>query len=156
MIYINDGSYRPDPKKYIALADSLNKKLKLNDQDTTSAYYRALLYLNFNDLKSVPFPGDKTAFTNLVVAKVLADRAISLKMKNINLKIVRAQICKELAYRYSGDESWKYNTKQIADRRAQFNSYKELANKYYTELAELDKPNAYDYDKLRVNYNYPL
>ena len=37
-----------------------------------------------------------------------------------------------------------------------FNNYKEFANKYYDELAQLDKSNAYDYNKLKVKYNYPL
>ena len=28
MIYISDGSFKPDPKKYAAIADSLDKRLK--------------------------------------------------------------------------------------------------------------------------------
>jgi len=38
----------------------------------------------------------------------------------------------------------------------QFNSYKELANKYYDELGVLDKENAYDYQELKVTAKYPL
>ncbi len=156
MIYINDGSFRPDPKKYAVIADSLDKKLKTDDRDTTSMFYRALLYLSFNDLKAKPSPGDKVALENLVLARNLADKAMGLKMTNIKLEVLRAQIYKELTYRFTSDEAWKYNSKQIADRKSQFNSYKELANKYYDELAELDSSNAYDYQKLKIKYNYPL
>jgi len=93
---------------------------------------------------------------NLVLARNLADKAMGLKMTNIKLEVLRAQIYKELTYRFTSDEAWKYNSKQIADRKSQFNSYKELANKYYDELAELDSSNAYDYQKLKIKYNYPL
>jgi hypothetical protein len=72
------------------------------------------------------------------------------------LKVLRAQMYKELTYRFTGDEAWKYNSKQIADRKSLFNSYKELANKYYDELAQLDKSNAYDYGKLKVSSSYPI
>ncbi len=156
LIYINDGSFRPDPKKYAVVADSLDMKLKTNNKDTTSMFYRAVLYLSFNDLKAKPSPGDKVALDNLVLAKNLADKAISLKMKNLTLKVLQAQIYKELTYRFTGDEAWEYNSKQTADRKNLFNGYKELANKYYDELAQLDKSNAYDYEKLKVKYNYPL
>jgi hypothetical protein len=156
LIYINDGSFRPDPKKYAVIADSLDRKLKIGEKDTTAMFYRALLYLSFNDLKAKPSPLDKVALDNLVLGKNLAERAIVLKMVNIKLKVLRAQVYKELTYRFTGDESWKYNSKQIADRKSQFNNYKGLANKYYDELAKLDKPNAYDYEKLKVKYNYPL
>lgn len=150
MIYINDGSFRPDPKKYVITADSLDKKIKIDDKDTTSMFYRALLYLSFNDLKAKPSPGDKVALENLQLAKNLADKAVDLKMASFNLKVLRAQIYKELTYRFTDNETWKYSSKQISDRKNQFNTYKELANKYYDELAKLDKPNAYDYEKLKV------
>jgi len=156
MIYINDGSFKPDPKKYRVLADSLDKKLKINNKDTISLFFRSLLYLSFNDLKAKPFQGEKGALKNLIIAKELAEKAISLKMQNFNLKVLRAQIYKELAYRFTADEAWKYSNKQIAERKSQFNTYKELANKYYSELADLDKPNTTDYEKLKVKYNYPL
>ncbi|GAC1310327.1 MAG: hypothetical protein NVSMB24_27350 [Mucilaginibacter sp.] len=156
MVDINDGSFRPDPRKYVSLVDSLDKNIKTNDKDTTSLFFRALLYLGFNDIKAKPYQGEKGALENLVIAKDLAEKAIDLKMKNFKLQVLRAQIYKELCYRYSGDESWKYNIKHIAGRRKQFNIYKELANKYYSELVVLDTANAYDYEKLKVKYNYPL
>lgn len=156
MIYINDGSFKPNPQKYTALADSLDKKIKINDNDTTSLFFRSLLFLSFNGLNAKPFPGEKGALENLIAAKQLAEKAISLKMQNFNLKVLRAQIYKELTYRFTSDQAWQYNSKQVADRRKQFNTYKELANKYYSELAEVDKANANDYEKLKVKYNYPL
>jgi hypothetical protein len=156
LIYINDGPFRQDPKKYAVISDSLDRKLKIDDKDTTAMFYRALLYLIFNDLKAKPSPLDKVALDNLVLGKNLAERAIVLKMANIKLKVLRAQIYKELTYRFTGGEAWKYNSKQIADRKNLFNGYKGLANKYYDELAKLDRPNAYDYEKLKAKYNYPL
>jgi hypothetical protein len=157
LIYINDGSFgKPNGKKYAILTDSLDKNLKTHLNDTTSLYYRALLYLTFNDLKAKPFQGEKGALENLTIAKKMAEKAVTLEMKNFDLKILRAQVYKELTYRFTGDESWKYNSKQIADRKALFNTYKNLANKYYDELAVIDKENAYDYQKLKVTDNYPL
>ena len=86
----------------------------------------------------------------------MVEKAINLKMSDFKLKVLRAQIYKELCYQYAGDESWKFNAKQIAERKAQFNAYKSLANKYYDEVALLDPNNAYDYQKLRVTTNYNL
>ncbi|SRR5260221_5973523 len=157
IIYINDGSFgKPNEKKYSVLTDSLDKNLKINSNDTTSLFYRAILYLVFNDHVAKPFQGQKGALENLTKAKNMAEKAIELKMQNFNLKVLRAQIYKELAYRFLGDEAWRYNSSQIKDRRNLYNKYKELANQYYEELAELDKVNAYDYQKLTVTGNYPI
>lgn len=157
LIYINDGAFgKPNKQKYAALTDSLDKNLKTHVNDTTSLFFRALLYLTFNDLKAKPFQGEKGALENLTIAKKMAEKAVTLEMKNIDLKILRAQIYKELTYRFTGDESWKYNSKQIADRKALFSSYKYSANKCYDELAVIDKENAYSYQKLKVTDNYPL
>jgi hypothetical protein len=86
----------------------------------------------------------------------MAEKASSLKMQNFNLKVLRAQLYKELAYRFTGDESWMFNSNQIAKRKSLFNNYKVLANKYYDELVQLDSNNSYDYQKLKVKNNYPL
>ncbi len=154
-IGIDDGSLTPNEKKYAVLTDSLDRNLKIHSNDTTSLFLRALLYLRYNSLIAKPYSADKIALENLEIAKKMAERAISLNMKNFNLKILRAQIYKELIYRFAGDESWKYNSKQIAERRELFNSYKELANKCYDDLAEMDKRNTYDYQQLKVGSIYP-
>jgi hypothetical protein len=156
MISINDGSFKPDEKKYSVLTDSLEKILKTRPNDTTCLFYRALLYLSFNSLLAKPYQGERGVLENLITAKSLTEKAVSLNMTNFNLKILRAQIYKEMTYRFTGDESWKYNSKQINIRKAQFNNFKELANKYYDELAKLDSNNAYDYQKLKVTEKYPL
>lgn len=156
LLHINDGSFKPDPQKYVLVTDSLNKALKISDKDTTALFLRSALYLSFNNLRAKPSPIDKSALENLVIAKNLAEKAIDLKMKAFNLKVLHAQLYRELTYRFTGDESWKYNAKQIAERKSQFNTYKERANSCYAELMEIDKPNAYDYEKLKVKYNYPL
>jgi hypothetical protein len=157
VIYINDGTIgSPKPNKYAALTDSLDKNLKLHPNDTTSLFIRGVLYLSLNRVVVNPDLGNKIAFENLVIAKNLAEKAVNLKMQNFYLRVLRAEIYRELAYRLAGDQSWKFNSKQITQRRSQFNSYKELANKYYDELAQQDKNNAWDYQKLKVKGDYPI
>lgn len=156
LIYINDGSVTHNEKKYAGLTDSLDKNLKINPKDTTSLFYRALLYLTFNNLMVKPYQRADGTLENLTIAKNMVEKADSLNIKTFNLKILRAEIYRELTYRFSGDQSWMFNNKQKADRRVLFNNYKALANKYYDELAQLDSHNAYDYQKLKINYAYPL
>ncbi|MDB5086750.1 MAG: hypothetical protein JWR09_744 [Mucilaginibacter sp.] len=157
LIYINDGTLgRPQVSKYSILTDSLDKNLKLHPNDTTSLFLRAILYIRLNSITVNPDLGNKIALKNLVTGKSMAEKAITLQMQNFMLKVLRAEFYKELTNRFMGDESWKYNNQQIIERKRQFKNYKELANKYYDELALLDKSNAYDYQKLKVATNYPL
>jgi hypothetical protein len=157
LIYINDGTIgKPKPNKYNALTDSLNKNLKLHPNDTTSLFLRGVLYLSLNKVIVNPDLGNKTAFDNLVTAKDMAEKAVTLKMQNFYLKVLRAGIYRELTYRLGEDQSWKFNSNEITRRRTLFNNYKERANKYYDELADVDKGNAYDYQKLKVTTKYPL
>lgn len=160
LIYIDSGDFsalkKPDEKKYAGLTDSLNKNLKVNPNDTTSLFFRALLYLSFNDIKAKPYQRTNGALENLTTAKKMAEKAVSLKMQNLNLKILRAEIYRELTYRFTGDESWMFSNKQKAERKGLFNNYKALANKYYDDLAESDRHNAYDYQRLKITDNYPL
>jgi hypothetical protein len=155
-VMLNDGDFAPKPSKYIAITDTLSKRIKANPHDTTSLFYRELLYVQFNGLQLRPYAGDKEALNNLTIAKDMAAKAVNLKMQNFILKVLLAQIYRELCYRYSADESWMYNLKQIAQRKGQFNSDKILANKYYDEVALLDEGNAYDYQKLKVTEKYPI
>lgn len=156
LIYMNDGTSAPNQKMYPKLTDSLDNNLKKNNKDTGSLFYRALLYLRYNSGGAKPYQLSKGAMENLEVAKNMVERADSLKMQALNLKILRAEIYRELCYRFTGDESWQLNGKQIASRRTKFNGYKDLANKYYDDLAQLDKRNAYAYLQLKINYKYPL
>jgi hypothetical protein len=160
LIYIDEGSFgglkKPDEKKYIGLTDSLDKNLKLNPNDTTSLYLRAVLYLSFNNMNAKPYQRTNGALANLTIAKDMAEKAVALKMHNFNLKVLRAGIYRELVYRFTGDESWMFNSEQKAERRKLFNDYKEAANKYYNELAKLDSRNAYSYQQLLIKDNYPL
>lgn len=152
-----DGTFgKFQSQKYAALIDSLNKNLKLNPKDTTSLFTLATIHLFSNDFLSKPYQRQKGALENLVLAKDMVEKAVSYNMQDLHLKILRAQIYKELVYRFTGDESWMFDSKQIALRRKQFNSYKELANKYYQELALSDPRSAYDYDKLKVTTEYSL
>lgn len=155
-IQIADGSITPGEKNHSALAVQLDRKIKSDPRDTIALFDRALLYLQYNSLLAKPYPDDKAALANLSNAKEIAEKAISLHMQNFKLKVLRAQIYKELCYRFAGDESWKYSAGQIAQRRLQFNNYKDLANKYYNELKQLDSSNAYAYEKLKIRSKYPL
>lgn len=155
-ILIDDGTLVPKEARYKLLADTLDRKLTNKANDTTSLFYRALLLDRFNDQLSKPAPGETGALENLQWAKRMVDRADSLNMHDFKLKLLRAQICKDLTYCFGGDESWKYNTKQIAERRSLFNKYKALANGFYDELASIDQNNAYDYQKQKITYGYPI
>ena len=155
-LIIDDGSLVPRADKYASLIDTLEKRIKINPSDTTSLFLRAFLYVQFNNITSEPYSSSVSALKNLTTAKNLVEKAISLKMNDFNLKVLRAQVYKELCYRFSGDESWKFNAKQISERKAQFNTYKAFANRFYDEAAVIDTSNAYDYQKLKVKEDYPI
>lgn len=151
LVMIKDGSLgRPDPAKYATVTATIDRKLKANPNDTTSLFIRAMLYLHFNSLIANPNLSSDVPTYNLINAKKLADRADSLNMQDIKLKVLRAQLCKELTYRYAATEKWRYNDKQLAERKRKYDMYKALANQYYDELAMLDKKNAYDYQRLKI------
>jgi hypothetical protein len=149
-ISLDDKSLAPKEMKYAKLIDSLNRNLKSNPNDTTSLFYRSLLYLRYNSVIAVPDLSSNQATDKLLLAKKMADRADSLQMQRFNLKVLRAQICKELTNRYAPMDLWRFTDKQIAERKKRFEYFKVLANRYYDELAMLDKANAYDYQKLKV------
>ena len=140
----------PSEVKYKSVTDSLDRKLKLNPNDTTFLYYRAVLYLVFNSLIAKPDLTSNEPTDKLLIAKKPSDRADSLKMKSLDLKILSAQICKELTYRYAPAESWRFNAAQMAARKKKFDYYKDIANQRYEQLATLDKRNAYDYQRLKI------
>lgn len=147
-ITLND--YAPAATKYKPVADSLDRKLKLSPNDTTALFYRAVLLLSFNSIKAQSDLTSTEPTNKLLTAKGMADRADSLNMKNFNLKILRAQVCKELTYRYAPADKWRFNAAQLAARKKKYDYYKDLANRYYDELAQSDKRNAYDYQRLKV------
>lgn len=147
-VTLND--YAPTATKYKPAADSLDRKLRLNPNDTTALFYRAVLFLSFNSIKAQPDLTSTEPTDKLLTAKGMADRADSLNMKNFNLKILRAQICKELTYRYAPADTWRFNAAQLAARKRKYDYYKNLTNRYYDELAQLDKSNAYDYQRLKA------
>jgi hypothetical protein len=71
-------------------------------------------------------------------------------MKSFNLKVLKAQVCKELTNRYAPIEVWRFNAAQLAARKKKFDYYKGLANREYAELEAIDKSNAYAYHRLMV------
>ncbi len=150
IIYLGDVDFVRNEKKYYKFTDSLDKNLNLHPNDTTSLFYRALLYLRYNNFVVNPDLSSNQATTKLLIAKKMADRADSLKMQSLYIKVLRAQLCKELATRYAPIEIWRFNEKQMTERKKKFDYYKGLANSYYDGLAVLDKRNAYDYQRLKV------
>ena len=147
---ISLDDFSPTPKKYALFTDSLDKKLKSNPKDTTSLFFRALLYLQFNSFQVEPDLGSNVATQRLTIAREMTDRADRLQMKSFNLKVLKAQICKELTNRYAPIEVWRFNAAQLAARKKKFDYYKGLANRDYTELETIDKSNAYAYHRLMV------
>ncbi len=142
--------FAPTEKKYARFSDSLDKAIKANPNDTTSLFYRAMLYLQFNSFVINPDIGTNTATNRLLLAKKYTDRADSLKMQRFELKVLRAQLCKELTNRFAPLETWRFNNQQLVERKKKFDYYKDLANTYYDKLALIDKNNAYDYQKRKV------
>ena len=152
-IYIKDRSFGPpDAKKYSPIADSLEKILKIQPKDTTSLFERSLILEQLNNQLAKATSYTKDPIINLTIAKDLAEQAAALKMKDFRLKVLRAQVYKDLAYRYSVSETWKFTGKQIAERKIRYNTYKDLSNKIYDELAVLDTVNAYDYQRSKLKY----
>ncbi|SFT24762.1 hypothetical protein SAMN04487890_12242 [Mucilaginibacter polytrichastri] len=147
---ISLDDFSPTEKKYALLTDSLDKKLMSDPKDTTSLFYRALLYLQFNSFVVKPDLGSNVATDHLIAARKMADMADSLQMKSFNLKVLKAQICKELTNRYAPIEVWRFNAAQLAARKKKFDYYKGLANREYAELETIDKGNAYAYHRLMV------
>ncbi|HEK21113.1 MAG TPA: hypothetical protein ENO28_11740 [Bacteroidetes bacterium] len=150
VIYLNDGTSAPNEKKYAPFIDSLERNLKSNPNDTTGLFYRSLLYLRFNSVVAIPDLSNSQAANKLLLARRMADRADSLRMQSFNLKVLRAQIAKELTNRYAPMDLWRFTEKQIAERKKKFEYFKGLANAYYDKLALIDKDNAYDYQRLKV------
>jgi len=146
----------PPPKKYDKLIDSLEKNLKLNPDDTTSLFYRALIYYSYNQMLAQPAQQAKGTLERLTLAKNMIEKAIDLKMKDFKAKLLKAQIYNELCYRFSGDESWMFNTVEVAKRRKQFESYKEKTNHSYEEIIKADKNKEYLYKNKMIMYSYPI
>jgi len=155
-ILINDGTLGFIPKKYTATMDSLDKILKAHPSDTSTLFYRALLYSLSNNLTARPYQRENGALENLIVGKNQIEKAISLGMMSIKTRVLRAQLCRDITYRFTGDESWMFNKANILDRKTQYNQYKELTNKYYDELSVEDKNNAWNYQKIKVKEDYPI
>lgn len=143
-------------QEYKPVMDSLNMNLKKNPNDTTSLFYKALLINVSNNIIAKPYQLTKGALENLLEAKNIIEKASDLGMKSLNFKILKAQIYRDIAYRYTGDETWMFTKKEIAERRKQYEAYKIMANKCIDELMLLDKNNAYYYDRLREKSKYPI
>jgi hypothetical protein len=150
MIALDDGTLAPKENKYRPFTDSLDHHLQMHPADTTSLFFRALLYLRFNSLMANPDLTSSRATNNLRTAKGMVDRADSLKMKSFYLKVLRAEVCRELNGRYAPVDLWRYTSQEAAERKKKYLYYMELANKYYDEVAVLDSANGYDYQKLKV------
>jgi hypothetical protein len=155
-VSINDGRLGFIPARYTTTIDSLDKILKVYPNDTTTLFYRALLYSLSNNLMARPYQRENGALENLLIGKTQVEKSIYLGMSGFKIRVLRAQLYSDITYRYTGDESWMFNKKQIAERKAQFNRYKDLTNKYYDELAQEDRNNAWDYQRLKVKSEYPI
>lgn len=146
----------PPKDKYIKVADSLDKSLARNSNDTTNLFNRALIYYLYNQMLTEPYQRTKGTLENLTKAKEQIEKAIKTGMKDFRAQQLRAQIYSELCYRFTGDESWMFNKAQMISRKALFEKYKVMANRYFDELAEQDKNNAYAHIKRKISFTYKL
>ncbi|WP_316799701.1 hypothetical protein [Pedobacter frigidisoli] len=146
----------PPKDKYKKIIDSLDQNLKKSPNDTTSLFYRSLLYYSYNQKMAEPAQTTKGTLENLLIAKNMIERAISEKMINVNTKILRAQIYAELCYRFSGDESWMFTPAVIQSRRKLFETSKAKANDSYDELIKSGISETYVLEKKKVKDEYPI
>lgn len=146
----------PPNNKYDKVIDSLDKNLKQNPSDTTSLFYRALLYYSYNQMLAEPAQRTKGTLESLTTAKDMIEKAIQIKMTDFRAHLLRAQIYRELCYRFSGDESWMFKAGEIAMRKKLFENYREKTNKYYTKLIKLDSSKEYIYNKKKITSDYPI
>jgi len=157
LVTVEDNLLNSPPKgKYAKTADSLDKKLIKNPNDTTSLFYRALIYYAHNQMLAEPYQNTKGTLENLTKAKIQIEQAIKVGMTDFRAIQLRAQIYNELCFRFTGDESWMFTKAQKVSRKNLFENYKILANRYLDELAQQDKNNAYQYAKRKVSYVYKL
>jgi len=146
----------PPKDKYIKVADSLDKNLVRNSNDTTSLFNRALIYYLHNQMLAEPYQHTKGTLENLTKAKEQIEKAIKTGMKDFRAKQLRAQIYSELCFRFTNDESWMFSKAQMISRKKLFDNYKVMANGYIDELAMQDKNNAYQYTKRKISFTYKL
>jgi hypothetical protein len=55
----------PEKNKYAKVADSLDNELKTNPSDTTSLFFRALIYYSYNQMLAAPYQRTKGTLENL-------------------------------------------------------------------------------------------
>lgn len=157
LLTVEDNLLNVPPKgKYAKVADSLDKTLIKNPSDTTSLFYRALIYYTHNQMLAEPYQHTKGTLENLTKAKTQIEKAIKTGMQDFRARQLRAQIYSELCYRFTNDESWMFSKVQMTSRKALFDNYKVLANRYIDELSMQDKNNAYQYTKRKISFTYKL
>lgn len=157
LVTVEDNLLNVPPKgKYAKVVDSLDKNLISNPDDTTSLFYRALIYYTHNQMLAEPYQHTKGTLENLTKAKTQIEKAIKTGMQDFRARQLRAQIYSELCYRFTNDESWMFSKVQMTSRKALFDNYKVLANRYIDELAMQDKNNAYQYTKRKISFTYKL
>jgi hypothetical protein len=149
-VVIDDGTLTPNENHYTGVLDRLKENLRKNPHDTTSLYLSSVLLLRFNSLMARPDLTNVRYLNNLLIGLQLADLADSLNMKDFKLKVIKAQLCKEITYRLSPAEPWRYNKQELADRRIKYLFYKNKTNSYLDQLAGIDTPDAYDFQRQKI------
>ncbi|TKC07989.1 hypothetical protein FA048_12555 [Pedobacter polaris] len=150
IVKLDDGRLYYTAKSYIKQIDSLDKVLVKSPNDTTALMLRSFFYLKAGDLLANPYAADKIFIDRLLTGKRMIEKALSLKLIDLKAKIIAAELCNQLSYRYGGynsDLSWKYDSKTLAKYAAFQKRYKEEAIEFYKELAVLDKNSAWEYQK---------
>ncbi|MDQ0640187.1 Tfp pilus assembly protein PilF [Pedobacter sp. W3I1] len=154
---VEDGMLQVPPKdKYTKVADSLDKNLQKDKNDTFSLFNRSLIYYAYNQMLAQPYQCTKGTLENLTRAKTQIEKAVKIGMQDFRARQLRAQIYSELCYRFTNDESWMFSKVHMTSRKELFDNYKVLANRYIDELAMQDKNNAYQYTKRKISFTYKL
>lgn len=85
------------------------------------------------------------------------DSAFAVGIDDLTAKVLRARIYYQLMSCFIADEGWRYEKPAVRrERKAKFERYQAMSNKYHGELETLDQANAHDYRKRISNTSYPL
>lgn len=154
-IGIIEGDFmgRPGEELYKKVMDSVTTVLKKDPLDTTALFLSSLIKSQYFLMR----PSSAEQVNALEVSATEIDSAFSIGVSNLTARVLRARIYYQLKSCFIADEGWRYESQEVRrERRAKFERYQSLSNRYHEELVLQDPPNAHDY-KQRISIDsYPL
>ncbi|MDX3916939.1 MAG: hypothetical protein QHC79_25580 [Pseudosphingobacterium sp.] len=148
-----DAMGRPSDALYKSVTDSANALLKKNPADTNALFLTALMesqkFILLSGLKDVRLPA-------LQKAETAINKAFDNGISSLTAKALRARIYYQLKECFYTDEGWMYKNDDRKKRKALFERYQELANKYNGEMITLDPSGTGQYKSIIKEEKYRL